>query len=100
MGAWYLFECESCGYRAEVSGGDDVGMASRTTTVSCEVCRELYDVVISEEPWLAGRPDDKNPGNLQCPRSSEHRCSPWEHPGPCPKCGEQIRERGMTALWD
>jgi len=38
------FTCDSCGYEAQVSGGDDRGFSCMTTTILCKDCRELYDV--------------------------------------------------------
>lgn len=45
VGAWIEFRCATCGYEAMVSGKDDAGMKVSTTTVLCEECEELYDVV-------------------------------------------------------
>ncbi len=45
MGSWTEFRCGSCGYEAMVSGRDDAGMLVNTTTILCEDCEELYDVV-------------------------------------------------------
>ena len=36
MGTSFDFTCMQCGYKATVSGGDDVGMAYRTTTIVYE----------------------------------------------------------------
>ena len=58
MGSWQLLECEFCRYRAEVSGGDDAGMLVSTTTVACETCAELYDVVTERHSWEADGPRD------------------------------------------
>ncbi len=97
MGQLHSFKCQSCGYYAEVSGGDDAGMMIVTTTISCGVCRELYDAVVHKvrEPWLG----DIEP---RCPRAKRHAVTVWTHPGPCPKCGEPLDydPEGITALWD
>jgi len=97
MGIHYLFECKSCGYSCEVSGGDDCGMIARTTTIICYKCKELHDVVTSEKPWEEQVVEVET---LKCPKSKRHKAKKWEHPGPCPKCG-QIMKRGVeTCLWD
>lgn len=44
MGAHFLFMCASCSYEADVSEGNDIGMASATSTVLCEDYQELYEV--------------------------------------------------------
>lgn len=49
MGTLYDFHCESCGYHTEVSGGEDFGMISATTTILCENCKKLFDVEISDD---------------------------------------------------
>ena len=46
MGRLHKFECSNCSFSAEMSGGNDTGMICQTTTILCEDCKELYDVVI------------------------------------------------------
>ena len=53
MGTWNRYFCRKCPYETFVSGGDDVGMAAATSTVRCYDCKEIKDVVTTEEPWLA-----------------------------------------------
>ncbi len=97
MGTLYDFKCESCGYIAEVSGGDDAGMNVVTTTISCGVCRELYDVVVLQ----VHRPElgTKEP---QCPKAKAHPVRIWNSPGPCPRCDEPLAPdpEGDVILWD
>ncbi len=97
MGYLYSFKCQSCGYYAEVSGGDDAGMMIVTTTISCGVCRELYDVVV----WRV-REQELGRMEPQCPKSKAHPVTVWESSDPCPKCGEPLDydPEGITALWD
>ncbi len=98
MGYLYSFKCQSCGYYAEVSGGDDVGMMASTTTINCGVCRELYDVVVLSRS-RARTPARKEP---QCPKVNTHPVTVWKHPGPCPRCGEtlDLDPEGPVVLWD
>jgi len=113
LGSNYQFTCKSCGYEAIVSGGDDVGMACRTTTISCQDCGELYDVVTSEEPWndTAGLSDEE----LVCPglatddsgddadedlSNPSHTVRRWSFPGPCPKCTGTMTKGDVVVLWD
>ena len=97
MGQLYSFECGSCGYYAEVSGGEDAGMIGATTTISCGACRELYDVVV----WRVREPEL---GRIepQCPESKAHPVTVWNFPGPCPRCGEPLAPdpEGTVTLWD
>jgi hypothetical protein len=86
-----------------------VGMACRTTTIVCEECQELYDVVTSETPW-EGAPDIGEEA-LVCPGPESaddgeespnpgHRVRRWTYPGPCPKCGKTISQGEMVVMWD
>ena len=97
MGTLYQFRCESCDYGTEVSGGRDCGMASATVTILCETCRELFDVVTSEDA-ISARPDLEIP--LRCPNDSDHSCRLWSSPGPCPKCGVTMVRGEETLIWD
>lgn len=113
MGTRYQFVCKHCNYEATVSGGDDVGMMCRTTTICCPDCGELFDVVTSEKPWdeSATMSDDK----LVCPgvkpglttkrgvknrSKSTHRVQRWSFPGPCPKCGKAMSQGELVMMWD
>lgn len=50
MGAWIEFRC---GYEVMVSGRYDAGFLANTTTILCEDCEELYDVVAFGRPETA-----------------------------------------------
>ncbi len=97
MGMLRPYKCGSCGYRAEVSGGDDAGMVVTTTTISCGVCRKLYDVVVRRVD--ESEPVPKEP---KCPQSATHPVSIWKDEGPCPQCGEPLGldPDGLVTLWD
>ncbi len=99
MGAHFIFICNSCGYEADISGGNDIGMASASSTVLCEDCQELYDMVTTREPWLAVE-RAWNPTSLLCAKSETHGVVLWEHPGSCPRCGAEMIRDTATALWD
>ena len=100
MGAIYEYRCASCGYEAEVSGGDDAGMIVSTTTVLCAGCEELYDVVTYARHAIPE--ENLEPGSVApvCPKSRRHAIKRWEHPGPCPKCGSTMNMGNMLLLWD
>jgi predicted RNA-binding Zn-ribbon protein involved in translation (DUF1610 family) len=100
MGSWYLFSCPKCGYEAEVSGGPDWGEAARTHTISCATCRELHDSLVGMDAHE--NPPAPLPEKLVCPRSRTrvHDTRLWEHPGPCPRCGEGMERGPETTLWD
>lgn len=93
MGRGSRFSCSGCGYDALVSGGDDAGMDVLTTTVSCEGCGELYDVV-------TGSPHAGRTTEPACPVDPAHPISRWQHPGPCPRCGSPVERLGEEVLWD
>jgi hypothetical protein len=45
MGKSYWFECEKCGYRANVAGRADEGLHLSVQTILCRDCKQLYDAV-------------------------------------------------------
>jgi hypothetical protein len=96
MGALFAFRCPDCGYRAEVSGGDDAGMIASTTTVTCSECRKLYDITTG---WHAETAHRKQP-KFRCPKGADHHIERWKAGGPCPVCGAAMRNDGETLLWD
>lgn len=95
MGSLYEFSCPECGYKAEVSGSDDLGMACAVTTVLCEDCKALYNATTSKEPW-----DKKSYHDPVCPKRKSHRIRRWKYPDVCPKCGEQMQRGEVTVNWD
>ena len=96
MGQTYEFRCPSCGYRAEVSGGDDAGMVACTTTIICEDCRKLFDITTD---LLDSSTEDKQP-EFRCPKQASHRVHKWSANGPCPRCGTRMEKGKLTILWD
>ena len=101
MGTSYEFVCTLCGYSKVVSGGNDVGMLSAATTIICKDCKELYDIVVSEEPWLA-MSNSWNPDadKISCPVSKVHECCLWVYPGSCPRCGGKMKYGSQIIMWD
>ena len=96
MGHTYLFHCPECGYSPEVSGGDDCGFICRTTTVRCNHCKIVTDVVTSERPG-----DDKSiklVTDLKCPHCSGP-VEKWDglH---CPKCKGEMENQDLVMFWD
>ena len=81
MGETRSYRCSDCGYAALVSGGDDVGMAVATTTVVCDACREVMDVVMGTPGLVVSSP------RLRCVNNARHRVRRWVAPGACPRCG-------------
>ena len=100
MGTRKRHFCSQCDYEATVSGGDDVGMAAATTTIHCHNCKEISDVVTTNEPWLA---TDKDwvPTDYHCNRSEDHRVELWVGPSECPKCSNTMEvDLNSTIDWD
>ena len=97
MGTCYQFTC-SCGFQAEVSGGFDVGMIAATQTVACRNCGTLEDVHVGDAPTTSS--EDVAKMSLHCPKSRRHQITQWNHPGPCPRCGETMTRGSMTMMWD
>jgi hypothetical protein len=99
MGTLFIFSCPKCGHEVEVSGGKDFGFAIATNTILCKTCKELYNVVTSNEPWNASE-DDWVPKAFRCPKSKRHVVELWSHPGPCPKCQDFLTRGNPTVNWD
>jgi hypothetical protein len=100
MGVLFKFECPSCGYLAEVSGGADRGFYAATQTIICKECKRLYDVAIAKikGPDFAPEPGEREP--LRCPESDLHQVERWSRPRPCPACGSRMEKQQATILWD
>lgn len=96
MGLRIQHVCAACNYEAVVSGGVDCGMVAETQTVSCEKCRELFDVVTR---YYESR-EQQIP--LRCPKSAKHPVRAWNMPDDCPSCGSAMKvdSEGPRALWD
>jgi hypothetical protein len=82
-----------------VSGREDFGFEIYTTTILCEGCEELYDVVTARFP-----PNPFEEGFKQsepvCPKNREHSVRRWEYPDLCPRCGEDMIMGDKLTLWD
>ncbi len=89
----YELVCPHCGYTTMVVGGRGAVWRGETTTIVCGTCRELCDAIISRgQIAIYIEP--------HCPKGDEHPVALWTFPGPCPKCGAQMRKTGAVALID
>ena len=74
-------------------------LRSCVSTILCETCEELYDVVTAEFP-----PSPHESGFEQseplCPKNQEHAVRRWRDLGPCPNCGESMVRGEKWLLWD
>ena len=109
MGRIYHFVCEDCNYETHVSGGDDAGMRTLTTTISCRECGELFDVAISQHPFTEpftepacphSEHGDQSHDNATDHSPPRHHVERWTAPGPCPKCGKTMAYGETVTLWD
>ena len=101
MGTTYLFQCNDCGYEAELSGGRDCGFIAVVHTMTCHNCNELVDVVIGAY-GKEGKTEDTeiNKALGLCPKCKGSDVSQWDENKSCPKCdGKMIRGKEV-ALWD
>jgi len=89
MGSLSSFECEKCGYTAEVSGGQDAGFEAATQTILCDGCRELVDVLVGKRK---GADQGFDPVSPRCPKCRGDSVTPWDESHPCPKCGSSMTE--------
>jgi len=100
MGTRFIFKCPSCEYKAKVSGGNDIGMLCATSTILCETCKTLDDVVTTNEPWLAMEPE-WTPKHYNCRKSEKHPCRLWTYTDSCPKCNTEMeRDETEFVSWD
>jgi hypothetical protein len=100
MGVLFKFDCASCGYWAEVSGGADRGFFAATQTISCNDCKKLYDVAVAKIDGPDSAPAPKRSIPPRCPQSEYHSVEKWSAPGLCPACGSHMRKQEATILWD
>jgi len=101
VGSHNHYLCPKCGYEEDVSGGKDYGMASVVHTMTCNTCHILVDVAIQDTKGASpfDTPDWSDEIG-KCPDCGRENVTPWSHPGPCPKCGTTMVDRGMVLLWD
>ena len=100
MGLWIEFRCKSCGYEAMVSGRDDMGEIADTTTILCEDCEELYDVITFRRTKLPEEESRLGPIEPECPKAAGHAFRRWEDPDACPKCGNPMTHGEKWTIWD
>ena len=96
MGVIREFVCPGCGYGAMVAGSFSLLMSAVVRTVACATCGELMDVCSHSGELGNFPPSDQHDlevtsGPLVCETNDGHAVSPWEHPGPCPKCGTTMQ---------
>lgn len=102
MGAYYIFTCPECGYKAEVSGGKDRGISASVQTMTCLDCSLLVDVQVGhyEQSVVKGR-ENLITEDGKCPECFGTNLKEWNEDGRCPICIIGVMEqREMVALWD
>jgi len=91
MGAKYQLKCGSCGYRAEVCGGKDIGMTAVVETMTCHDCKDLVDVLIGQYGEEGGAENPELNARLgACPQCEGTKVVPWDGARPCPHCGAEM----------
>jgi hypothetical protein len=100
MGDRYEHVCDSCGYRATVSGAPDAGMVAITETMVCSSCRQVVDVLVARHE----RDGTEPPVAPRCPRCEAGAGSlrSWRTGGACPRCpgAMSIDPGGAFVMWD
>jgi hypothetical protein len=71
-------------------------MVGVTTTIVCENCKRLYDVLTADSSKSLA------PVPVRCPKAKKHAVRQWTHPRPCPRCGTTMKldKNGVQVLWD
>ena len=102
MGTWTKFECESCGYTAEVSGGKDCGMVAVVQTMTCVQCKVLVDVLVGRCGEVGRTGDLEYDKDLDmCPNCRCVDLSDWNATTrPCPICNQRMNKGQIVAMWD
>ena len=110
MGFWTDLHCDACGYAVErMVLGFDMGEVAYVHSVTCADCRELRIVRLPHYPPMVSEPrrtmsearvDFARLPPLRCPESPAHSVAPWYHPGPCPRCGAELRMGTHFVIWD
>ncbi len=101
MGATFLYKCNQCSYEADVSGGEDCGMLTRTQTIVCHSCMELMDVATGPTELAVEAQEEKDRKDpLECNDCAGRNVSPVEKPLKCPKCNGEMAQGNMMTLWD
>ena len=100
LGSTYKFTCPGCGYTVEVGGGKQFGKMTATITISCETCKQLLDIVLSEPAIKVAEPSWKPPKRIVCLECNRDLTDFWEYPDNCPKCGRRMDKGEKVATWD
>ena len=81
-------KCELCGYTVAANPkGHDVLMMGEVYSYMCQECKEIVDVLASEE--------------TVCPNCGSEKLVKWNPiKGKCPKCGKKMKETGIVLLVD
>lgn len=103
----HAYECDSCGYSAEVSGGPDRGRSAQTLTMVCTRCKHLHDVLTGvweplAQPTADGQAHRLVPHTATCELcASGDALVAWTAPGrkpapsgllaACPRCPGSMR---------
>ncbi len=88
MKTLYRFQCDVCGYGADVAGGEGLKDDEPSTTIVCSSCRALYEVANPIVP--IGQEVIIRSNAIRCPKSEAHPIAHWTHPGECPRCGMEM----------
>jgi Zn finger protein HypA/HybF involved in hydrogenase expression len=101
MGTTYLFQCDVCGYKAELSGGRDSGFVALLQTMTCQKCNELVDVIIGAY-GKEGKTENVeiNKALGLCPKCKGSNVDRWDERKSCPKCDGKMIRGEVASLWD
>lgn len=99
MGMHVDFTCPACGLTGHVSGKNDIGMRSCTTTIYCLTCDRLEDVTTGADL------DTETPRSFEarCSKNKTHLIRRWNKAEACPRCGKALLKEdrdGNVTMWD
>jgi hypothetical protein len=107
VGSTYNFNCPSCGYHADVSGGLDVGFMAVVQTVTCHQCSEVVDVsVMGVEAREFVNTEEYKSRKISidrldvCDECGKKDFAIWTDSKSCPKCDERMVKGECVLNWD
>jgi len=94
MDATYTFICQKCLYEIPVKGS-----ALRAHEVAiCSACGLVFNTASGKAyAALIELPTPAKRESKGCPQCNERDIREWSEQSPCPKCGDAMRLKGITA---
>ncbi len=86
MATWMDWSCSKCDFVFHGAGEHSALRSGTTTSIYCEGCEDVMDVLDAPPPWRRDKEAPVEP--LACDHDKRHAIRPWTAKEPCPHCGE------------